>query len=141
VTALPGPSMRDEEVPLPPEPPDEEWFYERYGDDDPAGDGFVAVVPDAAIDAERLERWRRARRVHDRPRGFVRFSLLDGPDPMGRHVGCDGEADETGARGCRAAPGEPCRTPGGRYVPGFVHPSRRIREYELFGLDAPTVTV
>jgi len=125
--------MRDEEIPLPAEPPDEEWF-DSYGDDD-----FERVETDAEIDAERLARWERARRVHARPRVFARFSTAEGPDPMGRHVGCDGDPDDETSRGCRAAPGEPCRTPGDRYVPGFVHPSRLVSEYGVFGMDVPQV--
>jgi hypothetical protein len=132
VTALPGPSMRDEEIPLPAEPPDEAWF-ETYGDDD-----FERIESDAEIESARLARWERARRVHGRPTS-ERFSTMDGPDPMGRHVGCDGDPEDETAKGCRAAPGYPCRTPGDRYVPGFVHPSRLAREYGLFGLDVPQV--
>jgi hypothetical protein len=131
VSALPGPSLRDVEIPLPPEPPDEEWF-EQYGDDD-----FEPTETDAQIEASRLVKWARARRVHVRPPG-ERFSVMTGPDPMGRHVGCGGD-EESGSRGCRAAPGDPCRTPRGRYVPGFAHPSRVAREYGMFGLPVPSV--
>jgi hypothetical protein len=91
--------------------------------------------------AARVARWERARRVHvaERPRDGLYRRLGGEFDPRGRHVGCDGDP-ETGERGCGRPPGEACQQQRGRFVPGFVHPTRLRRERDMFGLTESTVT-
>lgn len=139
------------------EPPPEDPDHDPY-EDNPVGalDGpptvgeILAGVPwatlpsDAAEAAERARLHAAARRVHtadfavagasDRPK-FRR--LGDEFDPRGRHVGCDGEPDGTGAMrgGCGRPPGQACEHPRRGFVPGFVHPTRLAAERALWGLD------
>jgi len=138
----------EEEIPLPDAPPEEDPWPE----DEPPADEFEAAgtrPPVGEPTADERARWAR---VHDaaraRSRGlrrgsFVRFSEVQGPDPLGRHVGCDGELAPGGVRvgGCRVAPGEACRHPSGRYVLGYVHPSRLAAEAALFGVAVSTLSV
>lgn len=112
--------IRVEEIPVP--------LPEEY-------DPIPMTVEELAARREHLEA---ARRVHVRPDPPGAYARLGGEfDPRGRHVGCDGEPGPAGGMvgGCKVAPGLACRVPGGRFVPGFVHPSRLRAERLLFGLD------
>lgn len=86
---------------------------------------------------QRADHFAAARRVHVAPLPSMFERLGGGFDPRGRHVGCDGEPGPAGVPvgGCGMAPGLACRPPRGRFVPGFVHPSRLASERMLFGLD------
>lgn len=117
-----------DDIPLPPEPEDPDPPEVADRDAPPALPPLTAEDYAAAAQVHAA-----ARRVHvAQRREFGRLGHEF--DPRGRHVGCDG--DPPGAGGCRAAPGEACKHPLGKFVSGFVHPSRVAAERRVFGMDA-----
>lgn len=133
-----------------PEPPDDEvepepWDPQPIRADEVPDDIPVPIIRTAEEIARSREVYARARRVHVAPAPVDRLYVRLGPefDPRGRHVGCDGEPGATRrqAAHCGADPGTPCHTPRGRFVPGFVHPTRLAAEMRLYGIDSTTVTV
>lgn len=133
-----------DEVPLPPEPPEDEVEAEPWDpqpirvEEIPIEDEYRRTPMTVEERAEMVARYERARRVHvaARPRDGLYRRLAEEFDPRGRHVGCDGEPGPAGTPvgGCGVAPGVACRGPRGRLVPGLVHPSRLRSEMLLFGL-------
>lgn len=122
---------RPEDWPEPP-PPEYDWV-----ETEPPEDGYDEVPSSDEDMAEMIANHARARRVHiAAPGKFVRWSD-GGFDPMGRHVGCDGEPDGAGGMrgGCRRAPGQSCEHPRRGAIVGLVHPTRLAAERRLFGLD------